>query len=69
MPDKKSKTQKVDEAFEKADKVADAIKAFTPDAVDAEIEAKKELVKTGWGLAKMFGGLFGGKFKKKNKVQ
>ena len=58
MPDKKSKIEKVDEAFEKADKVTDAIEAFTPDAIDAEIEAKKELVKTGWAIGKMLSGLF-----------
>ena len=66
MPDKKTKTQKVDEAFEKADKVTDAIEAFTPDVIDKEIESKKEIVKTGWGLAKMFGGFFKGR---KNKIQ
>ena len=65
MPNKKPKIQRIDEAFDKADKVTDAIEAFTPDAIDKEIEAKKELVKTGWGLAKMFGSMFGGKFKKK----
>lgn len=58
MPDKKSKIEKVDEAFEKADKVTDAIEAFTPDAIDKEIEAKKELVKTGWAIGKMLSDLF-----------
>ena len=56
MPDKKSKIEKVDEAFEKADKVTDAIEAFTPDAIDKESEAKKELVKTGWAIGKMLSG-------------
>jgi len=58
MPDKKTKTQKVDEAFDKADNVTDAIKEFTPDAIDAEIDSKKELVKTGWAIGKMLSGLF-----------
>jgi len=69
MPDKKSKTEKIDAGIDKGKKVAGVVKEFTPPAVDGIIEQGEQALDTGWGLAKMFGGLFGGKFKKKNKVQ
>ncbi len=69
MPDKTTKTEKIDAGFAKGKKVADTVKEFTPPAVDGMIEQGEQIAETGWGLAKMFGGLFGGKFKKKNKIQ
>lgn len=58
MPDKKTKTQKVDEAFGKADKVTDAVKEFTPDAIDNRIDEYKGLAKAGLQISKWLGGLF-----------
>ena len=58
MADKKTKTQKIDEAFDKADKVAETVKEFTPGPIDAQIDSYKETAKVGWGIAKMLKGLF-----------
>lgn len=58
MPDKKSKVQKVDEAFDKADKVTDVVKEFTPDAIDNRIDEYKGLAKAGLQISKWLGGMF-----------
>lgn len=58
MPDKKSKIEKVDDAFDKADTVADAVKEFTPDPIDNRIDEYKGLAKAGWQIGKILGGLF-----------
>ncbi len=58
MPDKKTKTQKIDDAFGKADKVADIVKEFTPGPVDAQIDTYTQTAKVGWGIAKMLKGIF-----------
>lgn len=66
MPDK---IKKIADSIAKGKKVAGVAKEFTPPVVDGIIEQGEQMVDTGWGLAKMLSGLFGGKFKKKNKVQ
>jgi len=62
MPEKKTKTQQIDDAFAKADRVAEIAKEFTPGPVDAQIDSYKETAKLGWGIAKMLKGVL---FKKK----
>lgn len=69
MPDKKSKTEKIDAGIDKGKKVAGVVKEFTPPAVDGIIEQGEQMVDTGWGLAKLVGGLIDGIRRKKNKVQ
>lgn len=63
MPDKKTKTEKVDTAFEKGKKVADTVKEFTPPSVDGMIDQGTQIAEVGWGITKMLKGLFGKKKK------
>ena len=58
MPEKKGKIQKIDEAFDKADKVTDAIEAFTPPVIDGHIEQGKQIGKFGWGIFKAIKEMF-----------
>lgn len=55
MPEKKTKTQKVEDA---ADKVTDAVKEFTPDAIDNRIDEYRGLAKAGVQISKWLGGMF-----------
>lgn len=57
MPDKKTKTQKVDDSFARADTIAEMAKEFTPGPIDAQIDSYKETAKLGWGIAKMLKGI------------
>lgn len=63
MPDKKTKTEKVDAGIDKGKKVAGVVKEFTPPAVDGMIDQGEQLVETGWEITKMLKGLFGKKKK------
>jgi len=47
---KRSKMEKVDDAFEKADKVAEAAKEFLPPEGDAVVDRYVETGKMGWGI-------------------
>lgn len=66
MPDK---IKKIDDSIAKGKKVAGVAKEFTPPVVDGIIEQGEQMVDTGWGLAKLVGGLIDGLRRKKNKVQ
>lgn len=63
MPEKKTKTEKVDAGIDKGKKVAGVVKEFTPPAVDGMIDQGEQLVETGWAITKMLKGLFGKKKK------
>lgn len=58
MTDKKTKTQKIDEALEKGHKIGDAVKEFTPPEIDNMIDRGEQAVKIGWGIGKLLKDLF-----------
>lgn len=53
MPEKKTKTEKVDAGIDKGKKVAGVVKEFTPPAVDGMIDQGEQAVEAGWGIFKM----------------
>jgi len=63
MPDKKTKTEKVDAGIAKGKKVAGVVKEFTPPAVDGMIDQGEQMVETGWAITKLIKGFFGKKKK------
>lgn len=63
MIDKKTKTQKVDEAIAKGKRVGETVKEFTPPEIDAAIDRGTQIAEVGWGIGKMLKGLFGRKKK------
>lgn len=65
MPEKKTKTEKVDAGIDKGKKVAGVVKEFTPPAVDGMIDQGEQAVEAGWGIFKMIKSLI----PKKKKVR